>query len=55
MVESAGLSVRGLGGLLMQELFRELLTFVEGNLQRLFTDRAAVDQIIGGLRKAGFR
>ena len=30
------------------------LAFVEGNLQRLFTDRAAVDHIIGGLRKAGF-
>ena len=30
------------------------LTFVEGNLQRLFTDRAAVDHIIDGLRKAGF-
>ena len=31
------------------------LAFVEGNLQRLFTDRAAVDHIIGGLRKAGFQ
>jgi adenylate cyclase len=30
------------------------LAFVEGNLLRLFTDRAAVDHIIGGLRKAGF-
>jgi adenylate cyclase len=30
------------------------LAFVEGNLQRLFTDRAVVDHIIGGLRKAGF-
>jgi TolB-like protein/class 3 adenylate cyclase/predicted Zn-dependent protease len=30
------------------------LAFVEGNLQRLFTDRAAVDHIIDGLRKAGF-
>jgi adenylate cyclase len=30
------------------------LTFVEGNLQRLFVDRAAVDHIISGLRKAGF-
>jgi adenylate cyclase len=30
------------------------LAFVEGNLQRLFTDRAAVDHIVGGLRKAGF-
>jgi len=30
------------------------LAFVEGNLQRLFTDRATVDHIIGGLRKAGF-
>jgi tetratricopeptide (TPR) repeat protein len=30
------------------------LAFVEGNLLRLFTDRAAVDHIVGGLRKAGF-
>ena len=30
------------------------LAFVEGNLRRLFTDEAAVDHIIGGLRKAGF-
>jgi adenylate cyclase len=30
------------------------LAFVEGNLQRLFTDRAAVDHIVRGLRKAGF-
>jgi tetratricopeptide (TPR) repeat protein len=31
------------------------LAFVEGNLRRLFTDRAAVDHVIAGLRKAGFR
>jgi adenylate cyclase len=30
------------------------LAFVEGNLRRLFTDEAAVDRIVGGLRKAGF-
>jgi len=30
------------------------LAFIEGNFQRLFNDRAAVDHIIGGLRKAGF-
>lgn len=30
------------------------LAFVEGNLQRLFEDRAAVNHILGGLRKAGF-
>jgi len=30
------------------------LAFVEGNLRRLFTDQAAVDHVIGGLRKAGF-
>ena len=30
------------------------LAFFEGNFQRLFSDRAAVDHIIGGLRKAGF-
>lgn len=30
------------------------LAFVEGNLRRLFTDRAGVDHIIEGLRKAGF-
>ena len=30
------------------------LAFVEGNLQRLYTDRAAVDHILDGLRKAGF-
>ena len=30
------------------------LAFVEGNFQRLFNDRAAVDHIINGLRKAGF-
>jgi adenylate cyclase len=30
------------------------LAFIEGNYQRLFNDRAAVDHIIGGLRKAGF-
>ena len=30
------------------------LAFGEGNLLRLFTDRAAVDHIVGGLRKAGF-
>jgi adenylate cyclase len=30
------------------------LAFVEGNLRRLFTDRDAIDHIIGGLRKAGF-
>jgi tetratricopeptide (TPR) repeat protein len=27
--------------------------FVEGNLRRLFTDRAGVDHILDGLRKAG--
>jgi hypothetical protein len=31
MVESLALSILGLGGLLVQELLRELLTFVEGN------------------------
>ena len=30
------------------------LAFVEGNLRRLFTDEAAVDHVVGGLRKAGF-
>jgi adenylate cyclase len=30
------------------------LALVEGNLRRLFTDREAVDHIVGGLRKAGF-
>ncbi len=30
------------------------LAFVEGNLQRLFTDRDAVEHILDGLRKAGF-
>jgi adenylate cyclase len=30
------------------------LAFVEGNLKRLFTDDAAVDHIVDGLRKAGF-
>jgi adenylate cyclase len=30
------------------------LASVEGNLRRLFTDREAVDHIVGGLRKAGF-
>ena len=30
------------------------LAFVEGNLRRLFTDQAAVDHVVGGLRKAGF-
>jgi hypothetical protein len=30
------------------------LAFVEGNLHRLFTDEAAVDHVVGGLRKAGF-
>jgi adenylate cyclase len=30
------------------------LAFVEGNLRRLFTDEAAVDHIVSGLRKAGF-
>ena len=30
------------------------LAFVEGNLRRLFTDEAAVDHIVAGLRKAGF-
>lgn len=30
------------------------LAFVEGNLRRLFTHQAAVDHIVGGLRKAGF-
>ena len=29
------------------------LAFVEGNLRRLFTDRAGVDHILDGLRKAG--
>jgi adenylate cyclase len=31
------------------------LAFVEGNLQRLYADRAAVDHILDGLRKAGFK
>ncbi len=30
------------------------LAFVEGNLKRLFTDEAAVEHIVAGLRKAGF-
>ena len=30
------------------------LAFVEGNLKRLFSDPAAVDHILDGLRKAGF-
>jgi len=30
------------------------LAFVEGNLNRLYEDRAAVDHILGGLRAAGF-
>ena len=30
------------------------LAFVEGNLKRLFTEGAAVDHIVDGLRKAGF-
>jgi adenylate cyclase len=30
------------------------LAFIEGNLQRLFNDRPAVDHILDGLRKAGF-
>jgi adenylate cyclase len=30
------------------------LAFIQGSFQRLFSDRAAVDHIIGGLRKAGF-
>jgi adenylate cyclase len=30
------------------------LAFVQGNLQRLFSDSAAVDHILDGLRKAGF-
>jgi adenylate cyclase len=30
------------------------LAFIEGNYRRLFNDPAAVDHIIGGLRKAGF-
>jgi adenylate cyclase len=30
------------------------LAFVENNLRRLFTDQAAVDRVITGLRKAGF-
>jgi hypothetical protein len=30
------------------------LAFVEGNLRRLFTDTAAIDHILDGLRKAGF-
>jgi adenylate cyclase len=30
------------------------LAFVEGNLKRLFTDDAAVDHVVDGLRKAGF-
>jgi tetratricopeptide (TPR) repeat protein len=29
-------------------------TFVEGNLRRLYTDQAAVDHILHGLRLAGF-
>jgi adenylate cyclase len=36
------------------KLLNPNLAFVEGNLRRLFTDRDAVDHIIGGLRKAGF-
>jgi adenylate cyclase len=36
------------------KLLNPNLAFVEGNLRRLFTDRVAVDHIIGGLRKAGF-
>jgi len=31
------------------------LAFIQGSFQRLFNDRAAVDHIIGGLRKAGFQ
>ncbi len=31
------------------------LAFVEGNLRRLYRDRAAVSHILDGLRKAGFR
>ena len=30
------------------------LAFVEGYLRRLFTNEAAVDHVVGGLRKAGF-
>jgi tetratricopeptide (TPR) repeat protein len=30
------------------------VAFIEGNLRRLFQDRAAVDHILDGLRKAGF-
>jgi adenylate cyclase len=30
------------------------LAFIQGSFQRLFNDRAAVDHVIGGLRKAGF-
>jgi adenylate cyclase len=36
------------------KLLNPSLAFVEGNLRRLFTDGAAVDRIVGGLRKAGF-
>jgi hypothetical protein len=36
------------------KLLNPNLAFVEGNLQRLFQDRAAVDHILDGLRKAGF-
>jgi adenylate cyclase len=36
------------------KLLNPNLAFVEANLRRLFTDRDAVDHIIGGLRKAGF-
>ncbi len=35
-------------------LLNPTLAFVEGNLKRLFSDPAAVDHILDGLRKAGF-
>jgi hypothetical protein len=31
------------------------LAFVEGTMERLFYDRASVDHILDGLRKAGFQ
>lgn len=36
------------------KLLNPSLAFVEGNLSRLFSDVAAVDHILDGLRKAGF-
>jgi adenylate cyclase len=36
------------------KLLNASLAFVEGNLRRLFTNGAAVDHILDGLRKAGF-